>query len=400
MQRQRSKLGRAGEKSSHHAASHSSADMPSATRSSNGQPLSPAARAQFEPLLGHSFAEVRVHLDAHADDVTRALDARAVASGDELFFAHGAFAPESARGRHLLAHELAHVAQQSRSGVRRGRAVSRADDHAEHEATAAADAVMMGQPATVAAAPAAVSRQEKGEEEESWLSKAAWFAGEHLPGIGDAVEATHGIGEAITSSDTMKTIKGIGEGISGTLGQAAEFGGYEGIFGGAGLFGEGGGIMSALSGGSLIGEGGAIGTLMGAGAEGGIGGVAGTILPSLFGGAEGAAALPGVAGMSADAALLGGGLEGAAALGPAAAVIGAGAAGVGAGIGLDKGANWLGQKITGDEKGDYSISGGLASLMTGADEMGTGALRSMGVLDESKPAYTQTLGWKLANLFD
>jgi hypothetical protein len=86
--------------------------------------------------------------------------------------------------------------------------------------------------------------------------------------------------------------------------------------------------------------------------------------------------------------------------GPVAAVAGAGLAGVGIGMGLDKGVNALGQYITGNKQGDYSISGGLASLMTMGDEAATGAMRSLGLYDESKPAYTQTLGWRLANLFD
>ena len=32
------------------------------------------------------------------------------------------------------------------------------------------------------------------------------------------------------------------------------------------------------------------------------------------------------------------------------------------------------------------------------DQGTTGIMRSIGILDESKPAYTQTLGWKLAEI--
>ncbi|MEG4805141.1 hypothetical protein QUB67_31885 [Microcoleus sp. ARI1-A1] len=70
----------------------------------------------------------------------------------------------------------------------------------------------------------------------------------------------------------------------------------------------------------------------------------------------------------------------------------AGAAGIAAGIGLDKGVNYLGQKITGDDKGDYSISNGIAKKLTSTDQ----ALTSLWA-DPSKPEYTQTIGRQLAN---
>ena len=362
------------------------------------KPLDPSTRTTLHPTFGHSIDTVRIHADSEADKIASELDARALTVGRDIYFRSGEYAPARADGRNLIAHELAHVVQQERFGTPSGFGLSRSSDSSEIEADSAASSAAAGLPAVVNATPnAAIARKE--EEEESWLEKAAWFAGEHLPGIGDSVEAAHGFAEGMTKTDPLDQAAGFATAASGIAGQAAEFGGFE-LFGEAGLLGEGGGIMSALGGGSLVGEGGVVSTLMGAGSAGGIEGVAGTILPSLFGGAEGAAALPGIAGAPALEALGGVGLEGAAALGPYAAVAGAGLAGWEAGRGLDAGVNWLGQKITGDEKGDYSISGGLASLMTGADNMGTEALRSIGVLDESKPEYTQTLGWKLASLFD
>ena len=73
-------------------------------------------------------------------------------------------------------------------------------------------------------------------------------------------------------------------------------------------------------------------------------------------------------------------------------VTAAAAAGVGAGMLLDAGVNKAGQAITGDDKGDYSLSNGIAHVLTAADQ-GVSSLWS----DPSKPEYTQTLGWKLAN---
>jgi hypothetical protein len=66
----------------------------------------------MEPLLGHDFARVRVHTDDHAADATGAIGARAYTIGHDLVFSPGQYAPGSAKGRRLLAHELAHAAQQ------------------------------------------------------------------------------------------------------------------------------------------------------------------------------------------------------------------------------------------------------------------------------------------------
>ena len=55
---------------------------------------------------------VRVHADSGADAFASGLGANAVTIGNDIFFANGRYAPETAEGEHLLAHELAHVAQQ------------------------------------------------------------------------------------------------------------------------------------------------------------------------------------------------------------------------------------------------------------------------------------------------
>lgn len=83
-----------------------------AERRGRGEPLSPDARAPLEGHFGRDFADVRVHTDAEAARLTAALGARAFASGRDIYLAPGAFAPDTEEGRHLLAHELAHVVQQ------------------------------------------------------------------------------------------------------------------------------------------------------------------------------------------------------------------------------------------------------------------------------------------------
>jgi GH24 family phage-related lysozyme (muramidase) len=82
----------------------------------SGRPLDAATRGFFEPRFGLDLAAVRVHTESRAGDAARSVGARAFTVGENIVFAPGEFAPGSAGGRHLLAHELAHVVQQ-RGGV-------------------------------------------------------------------------------------------------------------------------------------------------------------------------------------------------------------------------------------------------------------------------------------------
>ncbi|MCA9968944.1 MAG: DUF4157 domain-containing protein, partial [Anaerolineales bacterium] len=78
-----------------------------------GRPLDAATRAFMEPRLGHDLGTVRVHTDGQAAASARAVQARAYTVGRDVVFGAGEFAPETAVGRRLLAHELAHVVQQA-----------------------------------------------------------------------------------------------------------------------------------------------------------------------------------------------------------------------------------------------------------------------------------------------
>jgi hypothetical protein len=71
----------------------------------------------FEERLGADFSAVRVHADRAAAISAGALGAKAYAAGDNLVFAAGRYRPGTTEGRKLLAHELAHVAQQRQGGT-------------------------------------------------------------------------------------------------------------------------------------------------------------------------------------------------------------------------------------------------------------------------------------------
>jgi hypothetical protein len=81
---------------------------------SPGRPLDPVARRELETRFGHDFSRVRVHTDERAAESARAVDALAYTVGQEIVFEEGQYAPSTASGRALLAHELAHVVQQER----------------------------------------------------------------------------------------------------------------------------------------------------------------------------------------------------------------------------------------------------------------------------------------------
>ena len=66
----------------------------------------------MERRFGTSFAKVRVHTGPAAASLCASLQARALTLGRDIAFADGQYAPDSADGRLLLAHELVHVLQQ------------------------------------------------------------------------------------------------------------------------------------------------------------------------------------------------------------------------------------------------------------------------------------------------
>jgi hypothetical protein len=78
-----------------------------------GQPLDPAVRGFAERHFGFDFARVRVHADERAADLASQLGARAFTFGRSIAFGPREYRPSSTDGRRLIAHELAHVVQQS-----------------------------------------------------------------------------------------------------------------------------------------------------------------------------------------------------------------------------------------------------------------------------------------------
>lgn len=81
------------------------------TRGQGGQ-LPDQTRNFMEQRMHADFSNVRVHKDADAAQLSEDLNAHAFTVGNDIYFNEGKYAPESAQGQRLLAHELTHTLQQ------------------------------------------------------------------------------------------------------------------------------------------------------------------------------------------------------------------------------------------------------------------------------------------------
>lgn len=95
---------------------------------SSGHPLDPSTRARMESHFNADFAGVRLHTGPEASQSAQALNAAAYTVGEDIVLNHDDYRPGTVDGQQLLAHELAHVIQQSNAGVRSTLS------YAEHEA--------------------------------------------------------------------------------------------------------------------------------------------------------------------------------------------------------------------------------------------------------------------------
>ena len=130
--------------------------------SGGGSPLDEGTRATMESAFGQSFEDVRVHTDDRASKSAESVGANAYTVGSDVVFKSGQFNPASPVGQRTIAHELAHVVQQSAGPVEGSEAaggirVSDPSDRFERAADATAEEVMSSM---------AVQREALPEEEE------------------------------------------------------------------------------------------------------------------------------------------------------------------------------------------------------------------------------------------
>jgi hypothetical protein len=120
---------------------------------STGEPLPVELEQRFSRSLGQDLGGVRVYTSSDSDTAAHAVSARAYTIGPEIHFLAGQYDPLTPAGQRLLAHEVAHTAQQAKAGtsLRDPLEISAPDDPLEVEAQRAADTMLAGRPAEVSA---------------------------------------------------------------------------------------------------------------------------------------------------------------------------------------------------------------------------------------------------------
>ena len=105
----------------------------------------------MEPRFGRDFSNVRIHADREAGNRAASLGARAFTLANHISFGANEFVPHTRSGRTLIAHELAHVAQNI-SGNPSERTLEPASGRAEAEAYRAGHLAGIGLPTGLLAA--------------------------------------------------------------------------------------------------------------------------------------------------------------------------------------------------------------------------------------------------------
>jgi hypothetical protein len=80
--------------------------------SRSGGRMEPSLKDDMEQRFGRDFSQVNMHFGSEAESSARDVGADAYTVGSNIVFGAGKYAPDTAGGKHLIAHELAHVVQQ------------------------------------------------------------------------------------------------------------------------------------------------------------------------------------------------------------------------------------------------------------------------------------------------
>jgi len=78
-----------------------------------GSPMSRDTQDSMGAAFGAAFGNIRIHTDSEALQMSKELHAQAFTHGNDIYFNHGKYDPDSTNGKHLLAHELTHTLQQT-----------------------------------------------------------------------------------------------------------------------------------------------------------------------------------------------------------------------------------------------------------------------------------------------
>lgn len=79
----------------------------------SGEYMNASTQQQMSHGIGADFSNVKIHTGGNAIKMNKQLNAKAFTNGSDVYFNQGQYNPKSSEGKHLLAHELTHVVQQT-----------------------------------------------------------------------------------------------------------------------------------------------------------------------------------------------------------------------------------------------------------------------------------------------
>jgi hypothetical protein len=110
---------------------------------STGRGLDRTVKTDMEQGFGQDLSAVRIHTGVDAANSASEINARAYTKGNQIVFGQNEYAPHSASGKHLLAHEITHVVQQQK-GISTKSNNNSNQDSLEKEADRVADSIVRG----------------------------------------------------------------------------------------------------------------------------------------------------------------------------------------------------------------------------------------------------------------
>ncbi len=90
-------------------------DQQLASKRGGGSAMPSSTKQFMENRFSADFSGVRIHTGGYAANMSSAIQAQAFTHGNDIYFNHGKYAPDTASGGALLAHELTHTIQQGAS---------------------------------------------------------------------------------------------------------------------------------------------------------------------------------------------------------------------------------------------------------------------------------------------
>ncbi len=357
-----------------------------------GQALDSFIQAKMGDALGHDFSPVRIHNSSESDELNNQLSAKAFTTGLDIFFRAGTYEPATTEGQELIAHELVHVIQQSSGAINSSEplTVNEPNDIYEQEADSISSAIVKS-PNVTPIYDNRTSDIQKQDDEENEFSRtqdansAVDFSLSSTQMAGDIAQEMH-FANNLSSTHLMnpkyglRSMSSTASGLGST--PAKLLSGAGNAASGIGIALDAYELFESANNSDVLGE-----------------------VQELSDITAGAASFAGPVGNAFSVGYAGGGY-----LDSLFATL-TGSLGIADSLAnqasLDSGEVRYGNRDinSGMSESHYGNDGiklsELTSLrMLSRDQQMTTSLRELGILDNEKPAYTQTLGWQIAQASD